>query len=64
MSAKLQWTVAIVTGASSGIGRAAALRLAEEGAAVALVARRRERVEELAKAIANQGENPWSSQPT
>jgi short-subunit dehydrogenase len=41
--------VALVTGASSGIGRLLALRLAREGAGVALVARRRE---ELAKAAA------------
>ncbi len=39
--------VAIVTGASSGIGRAAALRFAQEGAAVIAVARRAERLDEL-----------------
>ncbi|MGP4086703.1 SDR family oxidoreductase [Streptomyces sp. KR55] len=55
MSANLESTVAIITGASSGIGRATALRLAEEGSAVALVARRRERVEELAQTITNKG---------
>jgi short-subunit dehydrogenase len=41
---------AIVTGASSGIGRAIALRLAGEGARVALAARSAGRLEELAVA--------------
>jgi short-subunit dehydrogenase len=42
---------ALVTGASSGIGRAFALRIAREGARVALVARRAEELEELAGEI-------------
>lgn len=55
MADSLRQTVALVTGASSGIGQATARALAAQGAAVALVARRRARLEELAEEIESAG---------
>jgi NADP-dependent 3-hydroxy acid dehydrogenase YdfG len=55
MARTLEGTVALVTGASSGIGAAAARSLAAEGAAVAVAARRRDRLETLATDIRQGG---------
>jgi 3-oxoacyl-[acyl-carrier protein] reductase len=51
----LEGKVALVTGASRGIGRATALLLAEEGADVALAARGLETLEEVAAEVRNRG---------
>jgi NADP-dependent 3-hydroxy acid dehydrogenase YdfG len=52
---ELEGTVALVTGASSGIGEATALALSAHGAAVAIVARRQDRLESLASRIQDNG---------
>src|SRR5690242_13427047 len=58
----LSGRVVAVTGASSGIGEAAALACARGGAAVALAARRAERIEELAGRIGQEGGRAWAMQ--
>jgi NADP-dependent 3-hydroxy acid dehydrogenase YdfG len=55
MDSNLTGTVAIVTGASSGIGDATARRLAEHGSSVAVIARRKDRLDSLVTSIAAAG---------
>ena len=55
MSGSLQGQIAVVTGASGGLGAHFARLLAQEGAAVALTARRLDKVEALAGELAGAG---------
>jgi NADP-dependent 3-hydroxy acid dehydrogenase YdfG len=55
MTERLDGTVALVTGASSGIGEATARELARRGAAVAIAARRKDRLDALAQEIEGDG---------
>jgi NADP-dependent 3-hydroxy acid dehydrogenase YdfG len=57
MADSLQGTVALVTGASSGIGEASAEALADAGAAVAVAARRVDRLDALAGRLRDRGSN-------
>jgi NAD(P)-dependent dehydrogenase (short-subunit alcohol dehydrogenase family) len=52
---KFRNRVAIVTGAANGIGKATALKLAEEGAQVALLDLKQEKVDEVAETIRSTG---------
>ena len=52
---KLEGRVALVTGASQGIGHACALALARQGATVALAARNQQKLDELAAQITGSG---------
>src|ERR1700690_2653479 len=54
---KLEGRIALVTGASQGIGHACALALAREGATVAAAARNQQKLEELVAAIKTAGGN-------
>lgn len=55
MSEELKGKVALVTGASSGIGEATAKLLAKNGARVVLVARREDRLQQIIKEIEDAG---------
>lgn len=55
MEAELSGRVAAVTGATSGIGEATALALAQAGAAVAVAGRRADRLDSLAQRIESEG---------
>jgi len=56
VAGRLDGTTAVVTGASSGIGNATARALAAEGATVALLARRREKLDDLAQELGDGAE--------
>jgi NAD(P)-dependent dehydrogenase (short-subunit alcohol dehydrogenase family) len=58
MDLGLKGKVAVVTGGTEGIGRATALRLAQEGAAVALCSRRKDKVDQVGADIAKATGSP------
>ena len=58
MTQKLEGKVAIITGASAGIGVATAIALAAEGAFVAIAARRADKLNEVAQKNRSIGSQP------
>jgi NADP-dependent 3-hydroxy acid dehydrogenase YdfG len=63
MSHTLANKIVVVSGASTGIGRASAVRFAADGATVVLLARRKKLLDELAAEI-GPGARPGRSSPT
>ena len=55
---------AVVTGAGTGIGKAAALALLKDGYSVALAGRRKELLEQTVKEAGAGGSARWSCRPT
>ena len=55
----LEGRVAVVTGASSGIGEACAIAFVEKGAKVVLAARRAERLSALVERLEGMGGDYW-----
>ena len=58
MNLGLEGKVAVITGGSDGIGKAAALSLSREGARVAVAARDQGRLDDAVSEISSQTENP------
>ena len=63
MGRTLDGAVVVVTGASSGIGRATGLAFAERGARVVVAARRADVLEDLARHARQPAARPWLCPP-
>ena len=55
MTDNIQGKVIVITGASSGMGEAAARHLADKGAKIVMAARRADRIEAIANELKQQG---------
>ncbi|MGZ6317231.1 MAG: SDR family NAD(P)-dependent oxidoreductase, partial [Anaerolineales bacterium] len=61
MNGRLEGKVALITGASQGIGRASAIALAKEGAEVAVTARNRADLDQLVREIETAGGHAFAA---